>query len=214
MPYQDHKKAVLSFFNDYVFKYLTTDLEKLASIDADANGIGGCAVPQALSTFAAVDLFGYLVSSDQPKTINMSMRSFLNNPDYFPAAANITQLSAFLDSFRDDVRSVLAHRFFSSQYNIGKLKQDALFINDNGIQIFNVSYFTKLVVGGISAIHQKIANDQFVIAGSSVQDSVKRVYDRLEDLKNHTSVHFPGASAETITTSSSTATQTTESLGR
>ena len=111
MNYQDYRTAVLAFFDDYILRYVIPDLEKLDSIQADGQGTGGCAVPQALATFAAVDLFGYLVDPNNSSTIKMTMMPFLGNPQYF-AVVGIPQITSFMNSFRDDVRSATAHRYF------------------------------------------------------------------------------------------------------
>jgi len=130
MDYQDYKKSVLSFFDDFVLKYLISDLQKLDSLTADSKGVGGCAVPQALSTFAAIDLFGYLIDPLDSRTVNMNMGPFLKNNKIFPVVKGVAQLEEFLKSFRDDVRSVLAHRFFIVGYDIGKSQDESLFIQN------------------------------------------------------------------------------------
>lgn len=215
MQYQDHKVDVLSFFTGHVLKYLLPDIQKLDSITADADGTGGgCAVPQALASFAATDLFGYLVSPDTPDTIRMHMQPFLRNSRYFPVAGQIGQLNDFIASFRDDVRSFLTHRFFLGQYDIGKIPQDDLFVVNNGIVIFNVSYFSKLVCAGILTIHREISEDRFIIAGNTGLESVQLFYNRLQALKGHTSGSFPAASSGLAMHSSTGTAESTASLDR
>mgnify|MGYP007097323165 FL=1 len=51
MSYLVNKAEVMEFFDNHIMKYIITDLEILNKIKADDSGIGGCAIPQALSTF-------------------------------------------------------------------------------------------------------------------------------------------------------------------
>jgi hypothetical protein len=213
MNYQDYKTTVLAFFDDYILRYVISDLKKLDSIQADAQGAAGCTVPQALATFAAVDLFGYLIDPNNSNTIKMTMMPFLGNSQIF-AVTGPSQLTTFMHSFRDDVRSATAHRYFFPQFDVTKDPQNSLFINSGGVTIFNVSYFTTVVINGITTIHRQIIDDRFIISGYTQQESVQRFYDRLQALKNYTSAHYSAASIAPLTTSSTTQLRSTESYAR
>ncbi|MDB5222634.1 MAG: hypothetical protein JWN83_1301 [Chitinophagaceae bacterium] len=218
MQYADHKNSVLKFFDEYALKYLVSDLEMLDSIKADDNGIGGCAIPQAISTFSAVDLFGFLLDTQDvgSNITKMRLMPFLKNKDLFPTIDEVKKMEDFLNSFRDDIRSIMTHRFFLAKYDIAKLPETSLLIQNDDKRIFNVSYFTKLVVSAIREIYNKIKNDVFILPGDKKnEETIERFYNRLELLRSYESESYQIASAEVYPTLTETLTvQTTQSLNR
>jgi hypothetical protein len=216
MDYQECKNNVLAFFENHVYEYLIPDLEVLNNIQADANGRGGCTIPQAMTTFAAIDLFGFLIDPNpQSGKIKMHMMPFLKNPNLFPAMPYVQSAEDFFNSFRDDIRSVMSHRFFLINYDISKLGDEELIVENNGRRIFNVSKFTKLVIDGINKLYHDIKNDQFLMPGDQSNEmAVRRFLDRIELLKQQQSVYYQSAASEIYPTlSSTTVPQTTSSLG-
>ena len=61
MSYESNKGKVLDLLENHIIKYVVKDLEVLESIEPNPSGAGACAIPQAISTFAALDLIGYLI---------------------------------------------------------------------------------------------------------------------------------------------------------
>ena len=190
MSYDANKQSIIKFFDFYILKYIVTDLKVLDAISADIRGEGGCAIPQAISTFAALDLIGYLTSSQDPATIGMHFQEVLKDPAYFPELTLLANQEKFLNSFRDDFRSTMAHRFLLIQYDIYKSASETLLSESAGRHIFNVSYFTKLVIKAIEKIYSSIQTDQLIISGLSLEDSVEKIKIRIDDLNQHASKHY------------------------
>lgn len=84
MSYESNKIEVLDLFDNHIIKYVVKDLEVLDSIEPDASGAGACTIPQAISTFAALDLIGYLVHSQNVRPVDMCFTELINNNTYFP----------------------------------------------------------------------------------------------------------------------------------
>lgn len=145
MSYDINKQEVLKLFDYHIMKYIIKDLEVLDSIISDNAGTGGCAIPQAISTFSALDLIGYLVHPQEIKPVGMSFSELLKNEIYFPGFKEYTCHINFLDSFRDNIRSIMVHRYSLVGYEITKNDTEQLFWNNGNNQTFNASYFTKMV---------------------------------------------------------------------
>lgn len=214
MTYLDQKKKIIQFFENYILEYLIPDLEKLNSIIPDSNGRGGCTIPQAIATFAAVDLMGYFMdpNPNPPSISKMKLKVFLSNADFFPELQNLNSIDDFLDSFRDDVRSIMTHRFFLTRYDIAKLQERSLFVQQGSKRIFNASYFTELVISAIKLLYKKISDDSFILAGDkNKEETMQRLNDRLNALKNYQSDTYVSTHTDTFISTSLT-TQTTKSL--
>lgn len=183
MSYESDKSEVLDFFDNHIIKYIIVDLEVLNEIKATKLGGGGCSIPQASSTFSALDLIGYLIHQQDLATVGMSFSSLLKNEVYFPEFSEYSTKAKFFDSFRDNFRSIMAHRFSLVKYDIAKTEDNYLFVEKNGRQIFNVSYFTKITIKVIKKIYEEIQNDQFVIPTFSKEITMKKVKDRITKMK-------------------------------
>lgn len=210
MSYENNKSDVLNLFENHIIKYIIKDLEVLDSIKADEFGVGGCAIPQATSTFSALDLMGYLVHTEDRRAIQMSFTELLKNEFYFSDFKDYSTYTEFFDSFRDDLRSVMVHRFTLSKYDIGKIGKNNLFIEERSKTIFNVSYFTKMTIKAIKKIYQEIIDDTFIIQGYSKEVSMEKINNKIAELKNYNSPNF--RLLEHLPTST-TCTETTSSLG-
>jgi hypothetical protein len=84
MSYESNKIEVLDLFDNHIIKYVLKDLEVLDRIELDASTAGACTIPQAISTFAALDLIGYLVHSQNIRPVDMFFTELINNDTYFP----------------------------------------------------------------------------------------------------------------------------------
>lgn len=210
MSYENDKSDVLDLFENHIIKYIIKDLEALDSIKADGFGVGGCAIPQATSTFSALDLMGYLIHTENRRTTQMSFTELLKNELYFPDYKDYSTYTEFFDSFRDDLRSVMVHRFSLTKYDIAKIETSSLFIEEQGKTIFNVSHFTKMTIKAIKKIYQEIKDDTFIINGYSKEESMEKIKNKIAELKNYNSTNF--RLIENLPTSTST-TETTRSLG-
>lgn len=209
MSYETNKAEVVKFFDDHILKYIITDLEVLDKIEANSDGIGGCAIPQAISTFSAIDLIGYLVHPQDLKTVGMSFTELLKNHLLFPDFLKFISHIDFFDSFRDDARSIMTHRFSMTRYAIGKIKGSDLFLDNGGIIVFNVSRFTEMAISAIQKVYNDLKNDEFIINGYTKGESVRKIKERIEKLKIFKSAGFipPSNLSTSITT------QTTNPLG-
>ena len=183
MSYEANKTEVLDFFDNHIMKYIIVDLEVLDEIKAKSLGGGGCSIPQASSTFSALDLIGYLIHPQDLGTVSMSFSGLLMNGAYFPEFSEYSTKAKFFDSFRDDLRSIMAHRFSLAKYDIAKTNDSHLFVEQSGRQIFNVSYFTKITIKAIKKIYEEIQNDQFVISPFSNEVTIEKVKSRITKLK-------------------------------
>ena len=210
MSHENNKSIVLDLFDNHIIKYIIKDLEILDLIKADDFGVGGCAIPQATSTFSAIDLIGYLIHTEDRRTLQMSFTELLKNERYFPDFKDYSTYSEFFDSFRDDFRSVMVHRFSLTKYDIAKIETSTLFIVEQGKTIFNVSYFTKMTIEAIKKIYQEIKDDTFIINGYSEEVSMEKIKNKVVELKNYNSTNF--RLLENLPTST-TSTETTSSLG-
>lgn len=210
MSYELDKREVENFFDNHIIKYIIVDLEVLDKIEADASGVGGCVIPLALSTFAALDLIGYLIHAQERKVVAMSFSDLLTNARYFPDFVQYTTQNSFFDSFRDNLRSIMAHRFSLAKYDIAKSPDPYLFFENNGRQIFNASYFTKITIDAIKKIHAEITSDTFIINGYSKEETMIKMKERIIKLKDFEGSVFVAIANLPIT---STILQTTSSLG-
>ena len=208
---ENNKKEVLDFFENHIIKYVATDLEKLNEIEADGEGVGGCAIPQASSTFSALDLIGYLIHPEDREAVGMSFSDLLKNKIYFPELSNFELLENFFESFRNNVRTILAHRYLMTKYDVAKINIDELFINYEGRVVFNVAFFTKISIKAIKKIYCDIKKGEFKIDSYSNEESIKMVKEKLDKLK---SFDFKGKYNVALTglTISTVTTETTKSL--
>lgn len=182
MSYEINKGEVLGLFDNHIKRYVVKDLEVLDGIKPDDFGAGGCAIPQASSTFAALDLIGYLVHPQELSTVGMAFSDLLKNEKYFPEIKEYKSNVDFFDSFRDNVRSIMVHRFLLAKYDIAKVNTCQLFLDVNGQQIFNVSHFTKMTINAITKIYDDIKNDTFIINGNSKESTMEKIKLRIENL--------------------------------
>lgn len=205
------KHEIVDFFENYILKYIVNDLKRLDEIKPDMDGLGACAIPQAISAFAAADLLGYLINKKERKdTTWMSIKGLLENSKYFQATADIELQSDFFTYFINNVRSMLVHRFSLSKYDIAKDDINYLFLEKNERLVFNVSFFTKLVLKSIYKIYNDLKDDTLQIPGYSNEKSIDVIYQRLLKLKESEKGNvFLGDLFSQTTTS-----QTTESISR
>ena len=201
----------MEFFDNHIMKYIITDLEILNKIKADDSGIGGCAIPQALSTFSALDLMGYLLHPQYIETNKMTFSDLLKNSKYFPEFETFSTKDNFILSFKDNLRNIIAHRFSLSKYDITKSDENHLFFEYKGQQTFNVSYLTKITINFIRRIRDEIYNDQLNINGYSKDITLEKIKNKINKLKNFEGKnyeHLNNLSISTVTT------DTTSSLGK
>src|SRR4030095_3877846 len=199
MSYESQKKEVIKFFDDYIFNYLIPDIRTLQRLEPDTRGRGACTIPLAITTFTAVDLFGYFLdpNSSAPAILTMKLKVFLSSKEFFPELKGLTDLDNFLDSFRQDVRSLMTHRFFLTQYHIAKLPEKKLFVDHGVDRIFNATHFANLVTEGIQKVYDKIHQDSLILAGdTNKEETMQRLYDRLQNLKNYVSPELAAAYTE------------------
>lgn len=180
-----NKKEVLDFFKNHIIRYVVTDLEILNKIEADGEGVGGCTIPQASSTFSALDLIGYLIHPQDVRAVGMSFIDILKNEKYFPALSHFDLINDFFKSFKNNVRTILAHRYLMTKFDVAKIDIDKLFIDDNGRTVLNIAFFTKISIKAINEIYSDIINDQFSINGYSNEKSIKMVKEKLDKLKSY-----------------------------
>lgn len=183
---ENDKTVVLDFFENHIIKYVVKDLEILNTIEAVENGAGGCAIPQASSTFSALDLIGYLIHPQDIRPVNMNFSDLLKNEKYFPELSEYKSNDSYFNSIRDYIRTYLVHRYVMTKYDIMKNNDiDVLFIDNGGRNVFNVAFFTKIAIKAIQKIYSDITNDQFVINGYSNEKSVKMIKEKLDKLKSY-----------------------------
>lgn len=207
MKYTENKLTVLDLFENHILKYIVQDLKILSSINPE-NGNGSCAIPQAIASFSAIDLIGYLCYPQDRRDLKMSFSHILANERYFPHFKQYSSNINFFNSFRDNIRGIMVHRYSIAKFDIIKSNEEILFFTANDRQIFNVSYFTKNVLEAINLIYNQIINDTFKINEFSNEDSLGKMADKIQKLKN-----FNENSPLTIELSKRTITaQTTSSL--
>ncbi len=210
MSYQTNKTEVLDFFDKYIIRYVVKDLEILDNIRADTFGAGACTIPQAISTFAALDLIGYLIHTQEIKTVGMSFTEFINNDIFFPEIKQYSSYANFFEFFRDNLRSFMVHRFSLVKYDITKSTMEHLFFEENGRQIFNASKFTRMSVYSIQKVYNELKNESFIINGYSKEKTMKIIKERIEKLQDFKGILFKpefNLPISTITT------KTTSSIG-
>ncbi len=210
MNYETDKYEVIKLFDNHIMKYIVKDLEVLDSLKPDSCGAGACTIPQAISTFAALDFVGYLTHPQDVKTVGMSFIELLKNDTYFTEFKQYMSHANFFDSFRDNLRSIMTHRFSLAKYDITKSNNRSLFFEEGGRQIFNTSYFTKMTLTVIRNIYQMITADSFIINGFTKEETMEKLRTRIEKLKAFDGNNFSPLSDVPIST---TSTQTTRSLG-
>lgn len=205
------KDEIVHFFENYILKYIVNDLKRLDEIQPDRDGLGACAIPQAISTFAVADLIGYLINKDESKEVTkMSFLGLLKNTNYFKAFGDSEVEQDFFIYLRDNVRSMLVHRFSLSRFDIIKDDIDFLFLQNEGRLVFNVSCFTKLVLDSIDKVYAGLLDETLIIPGSSFEESLPIIHNRLYRLYDFEK----GESSISFQFPSTTTTQTTESISR
>jgi hypothetical protein len=205
-----NKAEVLNFFDNYILKYIVKDLEALDLITADVDGRGGCAIPQSTSAFSALDLVGYLIHTQDMRVVGMSFSEFLGNVIYFPSIHNIVSQQHIIELIRDDIRSVMAHRFALSLFQITKEDNGHLLYEEDGKYILSASHLTKLTIKAINQVYLNIFNDSFVINGFTHEQSIQKIKTKIDKLKAHVSIKQASISGLYIST---TSTNTTSSFG-
>lgn len=105
---------------------------------------------------------------------------------------------------------MLVHRFSLSKYEIVKDEKDFLFLRNGASLVFNVSYFTKLVLESIDKIYNGLIYDTLVIPGYSNPESIVVISKRLLKLKENEK----GGATFGDQFQQTTSTQTTESISR
>lgn len=209
MSFESNKVAVLDLFENHIIKYIVKDLEVLDSIKPDASGAGGCAIPQASATFSALDLMGYLTHPQELNVVNMSFSNLLGDSRYFPTIQHLINQTGFLEMIRDNVRSIMSHRFSLSTFDITKGDNSDLFFEEGGRVIFNTSHLTTLTISVIQNIYQSIVDNTFTINGYTNEESIAKMKVKIDNLKTYVSGGFTFRGLPI----SSTTTETTSSLG-
>ncbi len=205
------KHEIIDFFENYILKYIVNDLKRLDDIKPDKDGLGACTIPQAISTFAVADLIGYLINKDESKEVTkMSIMGLLKNTNYFKAFGESEVEQDFFIYLKDNVRSMLVHRFSLSKFDIIKDEADSLFLHNEGKLVFNVSCFTKLVLNSIDKVYEGLLDETLIIPGSSFEESLQKIHNRLSRLYDFEK----GESSISFQFPSTTTTQTTESISR
>jgi hypothetical protein len=115
----------------------------------------------------------------------MSFVDILKNEKYFPELSHFELINDFFESFQNNVRTVLAHRYLMTKFDVAKIDIDKLFIDDNGRTVLNIAFFTKISIKAINEIYSDIINDQFSINGYSNEKSIKMVKEKLDKLKSY-----------------------------
>jgi hypothetical protein len=209
MTFEKNKVIVLNLFDEHIKKYIVKDLKVLNAIIPDDSGNGGCAIPQALATFSAIDLIGYLCHPQDIKTVYMSFSDLLKNEKFFPEFKDFSSDLTFFDSFKDNVRSIMVHRFSMAKFDIAKSNVEHLFFESYDRQIFNITYFTKIVLRTIESIYNQILSDTFVINGFTNDVTIEKMAKKILKLKDYDGSNFlPLQNLPSITVT----TQTTRSL--
>ena len=191
MSYETDKANILAFFDNHIIRYVVSDLEALNSIEADETGAGGCSIPQASATFSALDLMGYLMHPQDISPMKMSFSDLLNNEKYFPEFKQYSIQANFFNSFKDNLRSFMVHRFSITKYDITKTSDTNLFTEMDTRQIFNTSYFTKITINAINKIYNEIKEDKFLINGFSKKITLGKVNEKIKMLKGFDKNYVP-----------------------
>ena len=92
---------------------MVKDIKVIDQIKPDAT-----AISQTSAIIQALDLMGYLTHPQELKVINLSFSHFLNNEVYFPSINQHKNHINFLNLLRDDVISIMAHRFSLTMFDI------------------------------------------------------------------------------------------------
>jgi hypothetical protein len=204
-----YEREIIDFFENYIKKYIVTDLLRLDEIKPYDDGTGACAIPQAISTFAAIDLLGYLLNKDEQAVVGMSLMGLLKNSAYFKAFNDLEVEDDFFNYFKDNIRTMLVHRFSLSKFDIVKEDIDSFFLQKGDKKVFNTSYFTKQLLRSVDLIYDGLMSNTLVIPGLTNEESLKLIHRRLCKLKENEKGVLIFNDQFPLTTS----TQTTSSIG-
>lgn len=185
--FHDTFEFVDKFFKEFIFKNIIPDLKVLDQINPNGiGGLGACCIPQAITTFSTIDLFGYLLGPENMKEMDMRFIDFLKNRLYFPNLESSLESDNFWNSLRDELRSLMVHRFIISKYSIAKVDVDKLFvkIEQSNEVIFNVRFFTKITLNAVDIIYHLFLNQELVIEDLSFSDTIDRLRMKVESLIN------------------------------
>lgn len=170
------KERVLLFFNTELEQYVIGDLLRLSEIRPDKEtGLRGCTVPQAMLSFAILDLLGYLVNEDIKASKKATLKNykviFASKYGLFPE-----QYEKEADRIVKLFRHGIIHQFFPKASAVAKLsKGSPLIVLSGNVPCLNVDRLSEDVLNAIRKLAQRIEADE-------CNDFIERMNCRLDIL--------------------------------
>jgi len=170
---------VENFLHCEVLKYLMPDIQRLTTLRPQGlEGLGACAIPEAMLLFALTDLFGFLVRTDckKPK-IEDTKRNlkaiFVHELGKFPA-----EYKAKSDTLAGLYRHGLMHQVFPKAAGIRKAGPNkALFHRFDYLDHLNVDRFAMDVIRMLESFTSEIPLPEW----RSLRDEMSYRLDQMSD---------------------------------
>jgi hypothetical protein len=177
---KEQQEYIWKWFDRVVLGYVCRDIEKLLEIKVDKDGLGGCAAPLAMTTFAAMDRLGYLTKQDD-KELDKTERRIKDFCEDWMARVkkDVYGKGKTRDLLAEVFRHGLAHQFIS-QYGTAITKESAsgdvvVYDPNKGIYILQV----EILAGDLlRAINDHLA---IFLEDLNKEDLISRFYKRLRD---------------------------------
>ena len=169
------RKRMIEFFHNEISRYVLPDIERLTNeIGPNQKDPGGCTIPLALTLFSLIDLFAFLIRTDQKtdkRDTEGNYRYFLAESGYFPEHYS-HDWERILKLFRHG----LTHQYFPKASGIKRAGScKPLVYEQNSIPVLNVDVLSKDVVDSINLIRAYITENKH-------RDLILRMNSRLDSL--------------------------------
>ena len=154
------RKRMIEFFDNEISHYVLPDIERLTNeIGPNHKDPGGCTIPLALTLFSLIDLFAFLITTDQKADKRKTERNyqyFLADSGYFPKHYT-DNWERILKLFRHG----LTHQYFPKASGIKRAGScKPLVYKQNSIPVLNVDVLSKDVVDSINLIRADIIENK------------------------------------------------------
>ena len=169
MTLADKKIEVLKYF-DHVERYFLNDVKNLEEIKPN-NEYGYCGIPQVLTLFSLMEIWGSLFSTDlkptQEKKIEVFFSHFLSELDNWrPVLLRL-------------VRHGVSHQFFPKKIAISKHTttqqvQELFFKDEKDQVVLNVTYLTEKVRNALYKIKDALEDDNNI---DNVYNKIRKTLD-------------------------------------
>lgn len=168
-----------SFIEGEVRKYLVSDIKRLATLRPEGpEGLGACAIPEAMLLFVITDLFGHLVRADCKKPQLDDTKGNLKAIFVHPLAGFPGEYLARVDILTGLFRNGLMHQIFPKAAGIRKADAGApLFERFDDLDHLNVDRYAVDVLNMIESLSDSLPLAQWQSLSVQMSERLDRILD-------------------------------------